>query len=103
VAVAIRKLAPQERDRAFPAARRQQDVSAYVDALRELKAGDVAAIGLEGLSQRALKRRCTLAARQLGYRIRWSTRSGDDEVFLRVEQVPVDGSSWAPRRRVVRP
>ena len=67
-------------------------------ALRGLRAGDVAAIGLPDLPRRTLKRRLTLAARQLGYRIRWSTRSGEDEVFLRVEQVPVDGTSWAPRR-----
>jgi hypothetical protein len=99
VAVAIRKLAAEERDQVFPASRRQQDVSMYVDALRELRSGDVAAVGLQGLSQRTLKRRFTLAARQLGYRIRWSTRSGEDELFLRVEQVPVDGTSWAPRRR----
>ena len=97
--VAIGKLRPQERDQAFPGTRRQQDVSAYVDALRELSAGDVAAIGLQGLSQRTLKRRFTPAVRHLGYRIRWSTQSGADELFLRVEQVPVDGTSWAPRRR----
>ena len=98
MAVAIRKLRPEERDQAFPATRRQHDVSAYVDALRGLRAGDVAAIGLQGLAQRTLKRRFTLAAKQLGYRVSWSTRSGEDEVFLRVEQVPVDGTSWGPTR-----
>jgi hypothetical protein len=97
--VAIRKLAPEERDQALPSTRRQQDVSAYVEALRELGAGDVAAIGLQELPQRTVKRRFTLAARQLGYRIRWSTQPAEHEVFLRVEQVPVDGSSWGPRRR----
>ena len=98
MAVAFRKLAPEERDQAFPTTRRQQDVSAYVAALRELGAGDVAAIGLQDLPPRTVKRRFTLAAKQLGYRIKWSTQATARELFLRVEQVPVDGSSWAPRR-----
>jgi hypothetical protein len=99
VTVSIRKLRPEERDRVFPTGRRQPDVSAYVDALRELRAGDVAAIGLQDLPSRTVKRRFTLAAKQLGYRIKWSTPSGEDELFLRIEQVPVDGTSWAPKRR----
>jgi hypothetical protein len=98
--VAIRKLAPEERDQALPSTRRQQDVSAYVEALRELGAGDVAAIGLQELPQRTVKRRFTLAARQLGYRISWSPQPAEHELFLRVEQVPVDGRARHGRTSV---
>jgi hypothetical protein len=98
MAVAIRKLQPEETAQVFPA-RGQQDVTAYVLALRELNAGDVAAVALQDLSPRTLKRRFSLAAKRLGYRIKWSSRSGEGEVFLRVEQVPVDGSSWGTKRR----
>ena len=96
--VAIRKLSAEETEAVFPL-RRGQDVGEYMAALSGLGSGDVAAVRLEELSRRALKRRLSLAAKELGYRIRWSSLSGDGEVVLRVEQVPVSGTSWRRRRR----
>ena len=43
MAVSIRKLPPEEVQRAFPR-RSQQDLSEYVGALRELQAGEAAAV-----------------------------------------------------------
>jgi hypothetical protein len=99
VSVAIRKLTVEETAEVFPL-RRGQDVSEYMAALSELRSGDVAAVRLEEeVSGRALKRRLSLAARELGYRIRWSRFSGDGELVLRVEQVPVSGRSVRRGRR----
>jgi hypothetical protein len=96
--IAIRKLEAGETAHAFPR-RGQVDVGEYVDALKELRAGDAIAVRLDDLSRRALKRRFSLAARQLGYRITWAKQVGDGELYLRVVQVPVDGTSWRGRRR----
>jgi hypothetical protein len=67
-----RRIRAKELARAFPR-REQVDVGEYADALRELRAGDVIAVQLNDLSSRALKRRFSLAAKQLGYRITWHT------------------------------
>ena len=97
--IAIRKLEAEEVAHAFPR-RGQMDVGEYADALRELRAGDAIAVRLDDLSSRALKLRFSLAAKQLGYRITWARQVGDGELYLRVVQVPVDGTSWrGPRRR----
>ena len=74
------------------------DVREYADALRELRAGDAVAVSVDDLSSSALKRRFGLAARQLGYRITWARQAGNGELYLRVVQVPVDGTSWRGRR-----
>jgi hypothetical protein len=99
--IAIRKLETEEAARAFPR-RGQVDVGAYADALSELRAGDAIAVRLADLSSRALKRRFSLAARELGYRITWAKQAGDGELFLRVVQVPVNGTSWRGRPRKTR-
>ena len=98
MAIGIRKLTEEERVQAFPG-RGQQDLSEYADALRELTVGDAAAVSVEDLSQRALKRRLTQAAKQLGYRIKWSSYSSQDELYLQILQVPVNGSSWPKQRQ----
>ena len=67
--VKLRKLAPDEAQRAFPR-RGQQDLSDYMAALGELQPGEAAAIEREGLSDRAIKRRLGAAAKQLGYRLK---------------------------------
>ena len=91
--IRLRKLDAQELAQAFPR-RGQVDVGEYADALRELRPGDVIAVQLNDLSSRALKRRFSLAAKQLGYRITWAHQIGDGELYLRVAQVPVDGTTW---------
>src|ERR1043166_3657202 len=96
--IAIRKLDVEEVAQAFPR-RRQVDLAGYADALRELRAGDAIAVRLDDLSSRALKRRFSLAAKQLGYRITWARQIGDGELYLRVVQVPADGSTWRGRPR----
>ena len=97
MALAIRTLEPDETARTFPA-RQQMDLSEYTEALRELRAGDTAAVALQDLSRRSLKRRLNLAAKELGYRVSWSKQAGEGEVYLRVVQVPVDGTRWTRRR-----
>ena len=99
--IAIRKLEAEEAARAF-ARGGQLDVGEYADALRGLRAGDTIAVSLDHLSSRTLKRRFGLAAKQLGYRITWAKQAGDGEVYLRVVQVPVDGTSWGGRARKAR-
>src|SRR5919205_2106522 len=71
MAVAVRKLPPDEALRVFPQ-RRQQDLSEYVNALRDVEPGEAASVERQGISDRALKRRLSLAAKQLGYRLKWS-------------------------------
>jgi hypothetical protein len=96
--IKVRKLDAEELAQAFPR-RGQVDVGEYANVLRELRAGDVIAVQLPDLSSRALKRRFSLAAKQLGYRITWARQIGDGELYLRVVQVPVDGSTWRGRPR----
>ena len=69
MAVKLRRLAPDEAQRAFPR-RGQQDLSDYMAAMGELQPGEAAAIEREGLSDRAIKRRLGAAAKQLGYRLK---------------------------------
>ncbi len=65
------QLSFDEAQTAFPR-RDHQDLSQYVETLRDLEPGQAAGISREGLSDRALKRRLGLAAKDLGYRLRWS-------------------------------
>jgi hypothetical protein len=83
VAVRLRKLAPDEAQRAFPR-RGQQDLSDYMAALGELQAGDAAAIEREGLSDRAIKRRLDAAAKQLGYRLTWARQHSPEALYVQV-------------------
>jgi hypothetical protein len=101
MSIAIRKLEAEEVAHAFPR-RGRMDLGEYADALSELRAGDAIAVRLDDLSSRALKRRFSLAAKRLGYRITWAKQVGDGELYLRVVQVPVDGTSWRGRRREAR-
>jgi hypothetical protein len=96
--IAIRKLDAEEVARAFPR-RGQVYVRDYADALSQLRAGDAIAVMLSDLSSRAVKRRFGLAAKQLGYRIAWARQVSEGELYLRVAQVPVDGTTWRGRRR----
>src|ERR687885_470072 len=79
MAVSIRKLPPEEVQRVFPR-RGQQNLSEYVDALRDLAPGEAAAIERQGLSDRAIKRRLGQAATSLGYRPKWSRQAGPEGV-----------------------
>jgi hypothetical protein len=92
MAVRLRKLAPDEAQRAFPR-RGQQDVSDYMAALGEFQPGDAAAIERAGLSDRAIKRRLGAAAKQLGYRLTWARQHSPEA------QVGTSGSAraWASR------
>ena len=83
MAVSIRKLAPEEAQRAFPR-RGQQDLGEYVVALRELQPGEAAGIAREGLSDRTIKRRLGMAAKQLGYRLKWARQSSPETLYFQV-------------------
>ena len=98
MAISIRKLAPEEVQRAFPR-RGQQDLSEYVAALREIKPGEAASIDRQGLSDRAIKRRLGQAAKSLGYRFKWSRQSSPDELYLQVLGAPSSQATNGRRRR----
>src|SRR5919202_5567271 len=83
MAVSIRKLPPEEARRVFPR-RGQQNLSEYVDALRDLGPGEAAAIERQGLSDRAIKRRLGQAATGLGYRVKCSRHSSPEQLYFQV-------------------
>lgn len=83
MALQLRKLPPEEAAMAFPR-RGQMDLSEYVDALKGLRPGDAAEVGLGGLSTRALKRRLGQAARQLGYALRWTREPSGNALRFQV-------------------
>ena len=94
--VAIRKLTPEEATRAFPL-RRQQDLSEYLTALRQLRPGESAEAALDGLSSRALKRRFSQAAAQLGFRLKWARTPSQSGVYVQVLPGRTPPSSAARR------
>jgi hypothetical protein len=98
MAISIRKLAPEEAQRAFPR-RGQQDLSEYVAALREIEPGEAASIDRQGLSDRAIKRRLGQAAKSLGYRLKWSRQSSSEELYLQVLGTPSTRTTNGRRRR----
>jgi hypothetical protein len=98
VTVTLRKLAPDEAQRVFPR-RGQQDLSEYVAALRDLHPGEAAGIDRAGVSERALKRRLSLAAKQLGYRLRWGRQADATVLYFRVSATPPTKASTGRRRR----
>jgi hypothetical protein len=102
MAVKLRKLAPDEAQRAFPR-RGQQDLSDYLAALRELQAGEAAAIERAGLSDRAIKRRLGSAANQLGYRLRWARQSSPETLYFQVVAAPAAKPPDRRHRRRTRP
>jgi hypothetical protein len=98
MAVRLRKLAPEEVQRAFPR-RGQQDLSDDLAALGELQAGEAAAIEHEGLSDRAIKRRLGVAAKQLGYRLKWARQSSPEALYFQVVGGPAARPTNGRRRR----
>jgi hypothetical protein len=98
VTVSLRKLAPEEAQRVFPR-RGQQDLSEYVAALRALHPGEAAGIERAGVSERALKRRLSLAAKQLGYRLKWGRQAGPEQLYFRVLGTPPRKATASRRRR----
>src|SRR5919202_2706113 len=103
MAVSIRKLPPEEAQRAFPR-RGQQNLSEYVDALRDLAPGAAAAIERQGLSDRAIKRRLGQAATGLGYRVKWSRQSSPEQMYFQVLGTgPTKEANGRRRRRSASP
>ena len=96
--VNLRKLAPEEAQRVFPR-RGQQDLSEYVAALRELHPGEAAGIDRAGVSERASKRRLSLAAKQLGYRLTWGRHADAEVLYFQVIATPPTKASNGRRRR----
>jgi hypothetical protein len=98
MAVSIRKLAPEEAQQVFPR-RGQQDLSEYVAALRDLHPGEAAGIEREGFSDRAIKRRLGMAAKQLGYRLTWARRAEAEVLYFELIGTPPTQASGGRRRR----
>ena len=98
VAVRLRKLAPDEAQRAFPR-RGQQDLSDYMAAVGELQPGEAAAIEREGLSDRAINRRLGAAAKQLGYRLKWARQSSPEAMYFQVVGTAAAKPTNGRRRR----
>ena len=102
MAVRLRKLAPDEAQRAFPR-RGQQDASDYLAALGELQPGEAAAIERAGLSDRAIKRRLGTAAKQLGYRLKWARQHSPEALYFQVVGTPAAKPGNGRRRRRAAP
>ena len=103
MAVAVRKLPPDEALRVFPQ-RRQQDLSEYVNALRDVEPGEAASVERQGISDRALKRRLSLAAKQLGYRLKWSRQVSPELLYFQVAgTAPAKATNGRRRRRTAAP
>jgi len=96
--VAIRKLSPEEAQHAFPH-RGQQDLSDYVDALRGLEPGQAAGIDRQGLTDRAIKRRLGQAAKDLGYRLKWSRHATVEMLYFQVVAMPAAKAANGRRHR----
>jgi len=96
--VSLRKLAPEEAQRVFPR-RGHQDLSEYVAALRDLHPGEAAGIERQGVSDRGIKRRLGVAAKQLGYRLKWGRHSDAEVLYFQVMATPPTKASNGRRRR----
>jgi len=96
--VAIKKLSFEEVQHAFPS-RGQQDLAEYVDALRDLEPGQAAGIDRQGLSDCAIKRRLGQAAKDLGYRLRWSRQATAEMLYFQVVGAPAAKATDGRRRR----
>ena len=96
--VTLHKLAPDEAQRIFPR-RGQQDLSEYVAALRDPHPGEAAGIERAGVPERALKRQLSLAAKQLGYRLKWGRHADAAVLYFRVVATPPTKASNVRRRR----
>lgn len=96
--VAVRKLETDEVERYFP--RRSSAPQAdYVNALSALKPGDAAEAQRDGVTQRAFKRRLSLAAKHLGYTLKYAKHSEGETVRFIVRPARPSNESSAPRRR----
>jgi len=96
--VRLRKLAPDEAQRAFPR-RGQQNLSDDLAALGELQPGEATAIERAGLSDRAIKRRLGAAAKQLGYRLKWARQHSPEALYFQVIGAPAARPTNGRRRR----
>ena len=85
--VTLHKLAPDEAQRIFPR-RGHQDLSEYVAALRDLHPGEAAGIDRAGVAERAIKRRLSMAAKQLGYRLKWGRQADAEMLYFQVIAAP---------------
>jgi hypothetical protein len=83
MAIQIRKLSSNEAAQVFPK-QRQMDVSEYTSALGKLQTGDSAELELGGMSSRTAKRRMGQAAKELGYRLKWSRVNTADGLYFQV-------------------
>ena|SRR5919198_2707978 len=99
MAIQIRKLSSNEAAQVFPN-RRQMDVSEYTRALRQLQTGDSAEVELRGTSTRTTKRRMDQAAKELGYRLKWTRANTADGLYF---QVLKTASGRSSRRRAEAP
>ena len=98
MSVAVRKLDADEVERFFP--RRSSAPQAdYVNALSGLKPGDAAEAERDGVTQRAFKRRLSLAAKHLGYTLKYAKQSEGESVRFIVRPARSNGETGAPRRR----
>ena len=68
-------------------------------ALRDLHPGEAAGIEREAVSERAIKRRLSLAAKQLGYRLKWGRHSDAEVLYFQVIATPPTKASDGRRRR----
>jgi hypothetical protein len=95
--IAIRKLSAEESAKFFRPRGQAQDLGDYMDALSELEPSDVAELSADGVTTRALKRRLTGAANQLGIKLKYAKDTAGG-VRFRVEQAATGKKRGRPRK-----
>ena len=81
----FRRVAMKDAERYF-LKRGQMDLTEYEAFLSELKEGDVAEVQLgDGETERAVKRRLTVAGKNRGKQVQYSKRAGEGSVVFRVK------------------
>ena len=81
----FRRLSGSEAERFF-LRRGQMDLSEYEKFLSGLKSGDVGEVRSDDdETERALKRRLTIAAKQQGKQLQYSKRAGEGSIVFRVK------------------
>ena len=81
----FRRVANKDAERYF-LKRGQMDLTQYEGFMAELKEGDVAEVSLgEGETERAIKRRLTVAAKNRGKKLQYSKRADEGSVVFRVK------------------
>jgi hypothetical protein len=81
----FKRVSPRDAERYF-LKRGHMDLTEYENFLRDLKSGDVSEARMsEDETERAIKRRLTVAAKSLGKQIQYSNRADEGAIVFRLK------------------